>query len=272
METKTQYGFTFSLMSNDKLNHWKVQFYFDAKSKLGIQLQEFKLRNMFISDKTEEIIQPLEMEIYFPMNFPQVPPFFRIIQPRLLMHLEPDIQKNLQTNLNQNHNASPQDRANLTVSGLLETNKHTADSIDLIQLFQSIRKFCADAEVEMNASTEPFCHSTLGGFWEEYQAVSSQKSGKGNIEHSGKIILPQSALIALSSFDLENSHRKTTERNSLFSSTGSTNPMIFEISFLGKRTFVGVEEFTAPENHFICPNWILENLQAKEGSLIQVRR
>jgi hypothetical protein len=49
--------------------------------------------------------------------------------------------------------------------------------------------------------------------------------------------------------------------------------MIFEISGgeRGRRSFCGVEEFTAPEDHVIVPQWILDNLQAEDGVRLQVQ-
>jgi ubiquitin fusion degradation protein 1 len=50
-------------------------------------------------------------------------------------------------------------------------------------------------------------------------------------------------------------------------------PMVFEISTQkGKRTFCGVEEFTAEEGKTIVPQWIMRNLKVEENSSIQLRR
>jgi len=59
----------------------------------------------------------------------------------------------------------------------------------------------------------------------------------------------------------------------LSESMSSSSPMIFEISTeTGKRSFCGVEQFTAEEGHICVPQWMLNNLNTKEGSVLQVRR
>jgi ubiquitin fusion degradation protein 1 len=49
--------------------------------------------------------------------------------------------------------------------------------------------------------------------------------------------------------------------------------MTFEVSTQsGKRSFCGVLEFTAPEGQICIPRWMQQNLQIKEGTVVQVRR
>ncbi len=93
--------------------------------------------------------------------------------------------------------------------------------------------------------------------------------------------MPPSALEDLSQNELENSMEISAP---FFARVGrhsytrpppsSNNIMVFEISTEkgGRRSYCGVEEFTAPENHVIIPDWILSNLGAAEGSAIQIRR
>ena len=50
--------------------------------------------------------------------------------------------------------------------------------------------------------------------------------------------------------------------------------MVFELSadVSTKRSFCGVEEFTAPEGSIVVPKWMMDNLGVWEGVPISVRR
>jgi ubiquitin fusion degradation protein 1 len=106
--------------------------------------------------------------------------------------------------------------------------------------------------------------------------MTPQTAKKEELEGGGKIIMPTSALEELSAFDIEHSAEiphPNFLKNWKHVSTPHSAPMIFEISTeKGKRTFCGVEEFTAPEGNVVVPQWVMKNLDAAEKSSLQVRR
>uniref|UniRef100_A0A0A9XX91 Ubiquitin fusion degradation protein 1 n=1 Tax=Lygus hesperus TaxID=30085 RepID=A0A0A9XX91_LYGHE len=79
---------------------------------------------------------------------------------------------------------------------------------------------------------------------------------KTDMECGGKVVLPVSALHAL------------TSRVSFL----QKSPMLFMISFGLKNTHCGVLEFTAEEGNVNVPSWILGTLQANIGDTVQELR
>uniref|UniRef100_A0A0A9ZBT3 Ubiquitin fusion degradation protein 1 n=1 Tax=Lygus hesperus TaxID=30085 RepID=A0A0A9ZBT3_LYGHE len=77
---------------------------------------------------------------------------------------------------------------------------------------------------------------------------------KTDMECGGKVVLPVSALHAL------------TSRVSFL----QKSPMLFMISFGLKNTHCGVLEFTAEEGNVNVPSWILGTLQANIGDTVQI--
>jgi len=91
------------------------------------------------------------------------------------------------------------------------------------------------------------------------------------LENGGKLVLPTSALEELSG-DLEKfSHPFFGGLSHSLSGSLSggqfqaAGPMLFEVSTgKGKRTFCGVEEFTAAEGVVCVPKWVLQTLELKK--------
>ena len=84
-------------------------------------------------------------------------------------------------------------------------------------------------------------------FTSQYHCYSSAYASKPHLESGDKIILPPSALDALSRLLVE-------------------YPMLFNLkSPLGCQTHVGVLEFSAEEGCCYVPYWIMNNLSLEEG-------
>lgn len=113
----------------------------------------------------------------------------------------------------------------------------------------------------------------MGNFWRSFSAVLPTTFGRKEIEDGGKIILPTSALEDLSQDMDRFSHPFFGGISHSGNQFHGPAPMLFEISTeRGKRSFCGVEEFTAEEGTIVLPSWVLHNLGASEGAQVQVRR
>jgi len=91
-------------------------------------------------------------------------------------------------------------------------------------------------------------------FEETYRCYSMAMSDKPALETGDKIILPHSALDALTTMHVQ-------------------YPMMFRMENPSqkRRTHVGVSEFTAVEGRCYVPHWIMQNLLLPEGGFIVVR-
>ncbi len=78
-------------------------------------------------------------------------------------------------------------------------------------------------------------------------------AGQEKLEHGDKILLPMSALDALTRFEVR-------------------YPMMFQLSndVLGTSTHVGVMEFDSEEQRCYVPSWIMRNLGIAEGGFVRV--
>ncbi|KAG0279165.1 ubiquitin fusion degradation protein [Linnemannia exigua] len=94
-----------------------------------------------------------------------------------------------------------------------------------------------------------------GGFNEQYRCYSvamMQGNERQNVNHGGKIILPQSALAKLASLHIQ-------------------YPMLFELSKGSQSTHAGVLEFIAEEGRVYLPHWMMKTLTLSEGDLVTVK-
>ncbi|KAF9187564.1 ubiquitin fusion degradation protein [Haplosporangium sp. Z 767] len=94
-----------------------------------------------------------------------------------------------------------------------------------------------------------------GGFSEQYRCYSvamMQGNERQNVNHGGKIILPQSALAKLASLHIQ-------------------YPMLFELSRGSQSTHAGVLEFIAEEGRVYLPHWMMKTLTLSEGDLVTVK-
>ncbi|KAF8923668.1 ubiquitin fusion degradation protein UFD1-domain-containing protein [Dissophora ornata] len=94
-----------------------------------------------------------------------------------------------------------------------------------------------------------------GGFNEQYRCYSvamMQGNERQNVNHGGKIILPQSALAKLASLHIQ-------------------YPMLFELSRGSQSTHAGVLEFIAEEGRVYLPHWMMKTLTLSEGDLVTVK-
>ncbi|KAG0047938.1 ubiquitin fusion degradation protein [Gryganskiella cystojenkinii] len=97
--------------------------------------------------------------------------------------------------------------------------------------------------------------SRSGGFSEQYRCYSvamMQGNERQNVNHGGKIILPQSALAKLASLHIQ-------------------YPMLFELSKGAQKTHAGVLEFIAEEGRVYLPHWMMKTLTLTEGDLVTVK-
>ncbi|KAI1315607.1 ubiquitin fusion degradation protein [Mortierella claussenii] len=93
------------------------------------------------------------------------------------------------------------------------------------------------------------------GFNEQYRCYSvamMQGNERQNVNHGGKIILPQSALAKLASLHIQ-------------------YPMLFELSRGSQSTHAGVLEFIAEEGRVYLPHWMMKTLTLSEGDLVTVK-
>ncbi|KAI7817927.1 ubiquitin fusion degradation protein UFD1 [Gamsiella multidivaricata] len=94
-----------------------------------------------------------------------------------------------------------------------------------------------------------------GGFNEQYRCYSvamMQGNERQNVNHGGKIILPQSALAKLASLHIQ-------------------YPMLFELTRGSQSTHAGVLEFIAEEGRVYLPHWMMKTLTLSEGDLVTVK-
>ncbi|KAG9321601.1 hypothetical protein KVV02_001745 [Mortierella alpina] len=94
-----------------------------------------------------------------------------------------------------------------------------------------------------------------GGFNEQYRCYSvamMQGNERQNVNHGGKIIMPQSALAKLASLHIQ-------------------YPMLFELSRGSQSTHAGVLEFIAEEGRVYLPHWMMKTLVLSEGDLVTVK-
>lgn len=91
-------------------------------------------------------------------------------------------------------------------------------------------------------------------FQETYRCYSMAMSGRSELEHGDKILLPSSALHVLSQMEVQ-------------------YPMLFRLTneSKGRKMHVGVMEFSADEGRCYAPHWIMENLLIEEGAFVEVR-
>ncbi|KAK3812038.1 MAG: UFD1-domain-containing protein [Benniella sp.] len=97
--------------------------------------------------------------------------------------------------------------------------------------------------------------SRSSGFSEQYRCYSvimMQGNNRDNVNHGGKIILPQSALAKLASLHIQ-------------------YPMLFELSCGSKSTHAGVLEFIAEEGRVYLPHWMMKTLALSEGDFVTVK-
>ncbi len=140
---------------------------------------------------------------------------------------------------------------------------------------QQIRSLIIEsgAQVDIEAGREGYSLPTVGNFWRSFSAVLPGTFGRKEVEDGGKIILPMSALEDLSQDMDKFSHPFFGGISHSGGFFHGPSPMLFEISTeKGKRSFCGVEEFTAEEGSIVLPSWMLNNLGALEGAQVQVRR
>ncbi|KAM9975272.1 hypothetical protein ACTFIW_000899 [Dictyostelium discoideum] len=99
-------------------------------------------------------------------------------------------------------------------------------------------------------------HGGPGRYEQKFKAfpISFLPKEKHSLESGGKILLPPSALNALSRLNIQ-------------------YPMLFEISnpISGKKSHCGVLEFIAEEGICYLPLWMMQNLQLKEGEFIDIK-
>lgn len=278
-------GFT-AEPKNNNLYHWHISLFGFGNTKLGQDLVEWSLKHNQIHDNMKEIEQDILLEMKFPPNYPNQPPHFRIIRPRF-QNIEVEltmtnqsgtttISSNTLDTLNGANTALS--RKSLSVSRVLEKSKDSwIPSSSIADIIQQIRTFFLEsgAHIDVDSSAEGYSLPTIGGFWKSLTCVSPATVNKSTeLEGGGKIILPPSALEDLSQ-DMEkpSEHYFSGRHFGNLRDSHSNSPMIFELSTgKGKRSFCGVEEFTAEEGHVIVPEWILSNLECKEGASLEIRR
>lgn len=256
-------------------------------------------------DSTPEIL--LEMKI--PCNYPKEQPFFRVIRPRLRSNLHhfSFLNSNDQNSNNNNNSdkmediqttttSSNSERHSISMSRTIEQSSPipSSDSGSIIELLVRVKSFFNEnAQLEADGMWQGpdddmgYCLPTIGSFWHSLTISTHPISDRRHtIEEGGKIILPQSAFEELNSGEMNRGGRFMYGSGSFSrpryggggmmrssSSYLTRGPMVFELSTRsGRRSFCGVEEFTAPEGQVIVPNWMLKNLGATQGNSLQVRR
>mmetsp|Transcript_23424 Transcript_23424/g.54535 ORF Transcript_23424/g.54535 Transcript_23424/m.54535 type:complete len:405 (+) Transcript_23424:179-1393(+) len=97
--------------------------------------------------------------------------------------------------------------------------------------------------------------NSLGGsrFTCQLHCYPAAFAGKEELETSNRLVLPPSALEKLTKLEVP-------------------SPMIFSVSDLDgrRKTHAGVLEFNAPEDQCFMPLWMLRQLEAEEGDVLQI--
>ncbi|EZG47331.1 ubiquitin fusion degradation protein 1 [Gregarina niphandrodes] len=105
-----------------------------------------------------------------------------------------------------------------------------------------------------NGPPPPFSGNAGGVLFQRYyEAYSSVRCARRDLDVGNKILLPSSALSALATQEV-------------------VWPMLFELSNTdkNKNTHCGVLEFSAEENNCYLPPWMMRNLQLDDGDLLRV--
>jgi hypothetical protein len=222
-------------------------------------------------------------EVKFDKHYPSRPPLFRLVRPRFQEHTDADLFKGLFETESSSSSSSAatvstmselNSRSMLSASVQLEQPTHTGTwnpETTLLDLFKRIREaICKNETLRIDMSSSKDGIATVGNFWQTFSVVPAAQFDCPDATIGGKILLPASALEDIypnngsfynrSNFDLRNSRDRT--------------PLIFEISSsrTGKRSFVGVYEFTAPSGAACLSSWLMEYLGIQTGDEVQLRR
>ncbi len=236
------------------------------------------------------------MELKFPPDYPYQPPMLRLIRPGLRL-------ENPITTLNVGYGVKLEDSMPsaseegsvsapatetgkpvnpLSLSMQLEdaSRKAWSSKLTVIDIVKNIKESLirSGARVDMTTATPDYGLPTVNSFWRRYTVRSPKSLDRSEVETSGKIILPVSAIEEITreletqptsygayGFSYLSSHNQPNVQKE--------NTIIFEVSGSeNKRLFCGVLEFTADPGQVCLPQWIMDNLGLKEGSLAQLRR
>jgi len=270
---------------------------FDSNTKLGKELMEWSLRYKQISDRDTHIDPDILIEMKFPPDYPisSLNPSFRIVHPRFVdvdidlspcsheitaendidrIHAHSSLSSNsgygemMTSSIVDSADSSPLPNRSVSLASLLDQVKSkwncTTTIFDIAQHLRQILFDC-DIHVDMESGLEGYSIPTLGKFWRSFMSVSAMECHRTDLENGGKILLPQSVLEELTQYD--------QERTMTFVPENVPSVMIFELSTdRARRSYAGVEEFTAPEGQICVPQWMLSNLNAVSGNLLHVRR
>jgi hypothetical protein len=307
-DTKTSLGFVAKPIGKN-LFQWSVILTgFKPDSVLGQDLIEYSLKHRSQKNLDEnKTIEPSDIvfEVKFPADYPNSPPLFRLIRPRLIVPDTVDFGFDPTTS-NNNNNApnTNQPTTNATTFSEFERQKaalnkgkhplsmsrqierHSSNAwnpqLHIVDLVKRIRNVLETGNIRVdNMMSTKEGLPTVGSFWKSYRCISSKNIGRGDADQGGKIFLPTSCVELLYGENdtptwrggFRHMEDESDDEDSMDVDNVPNGPMVFEISSRsGKRSFVGVLEFTAPEGYAALPTWMMENLMVKESDPLQIRR
>eukprot|EP01101_Sappina_pedata_P000696 TRINITY_DN1088_c0_g1_i1.p1 TRINITY_DN1088_c0_g1~~TRINITY_DN1088_c0_g1_i1.p1 ORF type:complete len:859 (-),score=139.46 TRINITY_DN1088_c0_g1_i1:340-2607(-) len=291
--------------------HWAVEFSdFPEDSDLSKELKEYAKKYHYGSKAYESVVLEMKFpqnyvserapslrssssEIYEPPSNSASgsaqanSPLIRLIRPRVIFPGEVD-------DSTLEFPSRDQKITDLTVSMNLENGSWSEDP-SLLESLSHLRSLFEHSRIDQEKSSKEFYLPTVGSFWKTFTVRDmSECSYPPEISSGGKILLPPSVLGELTQYDFVAGSLGSRYSGTIGMGTSmgavshsSNTAMVFEISARslksdkskkekkggnGRRTFVGVWEFTAGEGQAVLPHWIMKNLAISPGDQVEIRR
>ncbi|KAL6055346.1 ubiquitin fusion degradation protein [Balamuthia mandrillaris] len=240
----------------DDLFHWHVRLFdFFPDSRIARDLELRCPRGGEEESQGEEALPPhVLLEFRFDEDYPIRPPSsVRVVRPRLM----PSPFFLL---------SSPSSSSVVDAGGNIHLDLFSTSEWTPIQTLASMATLIKTKLVDEGIGVFPpesppysldEALSARDGFYRIYCCNSASFKDRLDLNYSGKILLPPSALQEIVTKDVMEQHQ----------------PLIFELlnASNGRTTFGGVMEFMAEESHVYIPSWMTETLLLEEGQPLNVR-
>lgn len=213
-DTKTSLGFVAKPIGKN-LFQWSVILTgFKPDSVLGQDLIEYSLKHRSQKNLDEnKTIEPSDIvfEVKFPADYPNSPPLFRLIRPRLIVPDTVDFGFDPTTSNNNNNNApnTNQPTTNATTFSEFERQKaalnkgkhplsmsrqierHSSNAwnpqLHIVDLVKRIRNVLETGNIRVdNMMSTKEGLPTVGSFWKSYRCISSKNIGRGDADQEEK--------------------------------------------------------------------------------------
>lgn len=279
LQTSDSKGLGFHALPVGKnLYLWNLMLFdFDSSTSIGQDLASLAtIHSSPSSTSSGKLPKPFDIlfEIKFDRSYPSQPPLFRLVRPRFQEHSDADLFQGIfdLESASSSSSAGPDLSSRASLSTSVQLERHTRSwnpDMSLLDLFKRIREVISTSlslRIDMASTKDGI--ATVGNFWQQFAVLPAANYDCTDATIGGKILLPSSALE-----DIYPNSNSYYNRFDLRTSKDRT-PLIFEISSsrTGKRSFVGVYEFTAPPGAACLSGWLMEHLGLQVGDHVQLRR